>query len=299
MPEIKQGRRLRRRPDGPRDRAGRRPGGLRRRPARGRRRRARQGRRADREAARARRSRRAGWTQADADAVSGPHPRHDRLRRPRRLRPRHRGDHRAPARRSSRCGRELDAIVKPEALFATNTSSLPVIDQAAVTSRPDRFLGLHFFNPAQVMKLARGRPLRDHERRDVRGRPRLRRGGSASTTVQTRDTRRLHRQPPARARTCSTRSAPTRRASARSRRSTTAMKAGAGHPMGPLHARRLRRPRHDGRDLRRRCSTSSASAASPARRCCARCSPPAGTARSPASGFYDYAGDTPVPNAGI
>jgi 3-hydroxybutyryl-CoA dehydrogenase len=49
--------------------------------------------------------------------------------------------------------RELDGIVKEEALFATNTSSLPVIAQAAATSRPERFLGLHFFNPAQVMKL--------------------------------------------------------------------------------------------------------------------------------------------------
>jgi len=49
--------------------------------------------------------------------------------------------------------REVDAVVGPEALFATNTSSLAVIDQAAATSRPDRFLGLHFFNPAHVMKL--------------------------------------------------------------------------------------------------------------------------------------------------
>ncbi len=49
--------------------------------------------------------------------------------------------------------REIDGIAKPEAIFATNTSSLPVIDQAAATSRPERFLGLHFFNPAQVMKL--------------------------------------------------------------------------------------------------------------------------------------------------
>jgi len=49
--------------------------------------------------------------------------------------------------------REVDPIVKPEAFLATNTSSLAVIDQAAATSRPDRFLGLHFFNPAQVMKL--------------------------------------------------------------------------------------------------------------------------------------------------
>ena len=49
--------------------------------------------------------------------------------------------------------RELDGIVKDEAVFATNTSSLAVIDQAAVTGRAERFLGLHFFNPAQVMKL--------------------------------------------------------------------------------------------------------------------------------------------------
>jgi 3-hydroxybutyryl-CoA dehydrogenase len=49
--------------------------------------------------------------------------------------------------------REVDQLVKPEAVFATNTSSLPVIDQAAVTKRPERFVGLHYFNPAQVMKL--------------------------------------------------------------------------------------------------------------------------------------------------
>jgi 3-hydroxybutyryl-CoA dehydrogenase len=48
---------------------------------------------------------------------------------------------------------EVDEIVKLEAVFATNTSSLPVIDQAAVTSRPGQFVGLHYFNPAQVMKL--------------------------------------------------------------------------------------------------------------------------------------------------
>jgi 3-hydroxybutyryl-CoA dehydrogenase len=49
--------------------------------------------------------------------------------------------------------KEVDAIVKPQALFATNTSSLAVIDQAASTSRPGQFFGLHYFNPAQVMKL--------------------------------------------------------------------------------------------------------------------------------------------------
>jgi 3-hydroxybutyryl-CoA dehydrogenase len=49
--------------------------------------------------------------------------------------------------------REVDEVVKPQALFATNTSSLPVIDQAAVTGRAAQFVGLHYFNPAQVMKL--------------------------------------------------------------------------------------------------------------------------------------------------
>src|SRR4051794_32269186 len=49
--------------------------------------------------------------------------------------------------------KEVTTIAKPEALFATNTSTLAVIDQAAVTDRPDRFLGLHYFSPAQVMKL--------------------------------------------------------------------------------------------------------------------------------------------------
>jgi 3-hydroxybutyryl-CoA dehydrogenase len=49
--------------------------------------------------------------------------------------------------------RELDGIVKDGAVLATNTSSLSVIDQAAATRRPDRMIGLHFFNPPQVMRL--------------------------------------------------------------------------------------------------------------------------------------------------
>jgi 3-hydroxybutyryl-CoA dehydrogenase len=49
--------------------------------------------------------------------------------------------------------RELDGIVKDGVVCATNTSSLSVIDQAASTSRPTRFIGLHFFNPVQRMPL--------------------------------------------------------------------------------------------------------------------------------------------------
>src|SRR5271169_2571579 len=48
---------------------------------------------------------------------------------------------------------QVDEIVKADAVFATNTSSLPVVNQAAATSRPQQFVGLHYFNPAQVMKL--------------------------------------------------------------------------------------------------------------------------------------------------
>jgi 3-hydroxybutyryl-CoA dehydrogenase len=47
----------------------------------------------------------------------------------------------------------LDQILAPEAVLATNTSSLPVIDMAVATSRPERVIGFHFFNPAQIMKL--------------------------------------------------------------------------------------------------------------------------------------------------
>jgi 3-hydroxybutyryl-CoA dehydrogenase len=47
----------------------------------------------------------------------------------------------------------LDGICKPETIFASNTSSLPVIEMAAATRRADRVGGLHFFNPVPVMKL--------------------------------------------------------------------------------------------------------------------------------------------------
>jgi 3-hydroxybutyryl-CoA dehydrogenase len=47
----------------------------------------------------------------------------------------------------------LDEICGPSTILATTTSSLPVIECAAVTSRPGRVVGMHFFNPAQIMKL--------------------------------------------------------------------------------------------------------------------------------------------------
>ena len=49
--------------------------------------------------------------------------------------------------------RELDALCPPETVFASNTSSLSIMAMARVTGRPDRFLGLHFFNPVPLMPL--------------------------------------------------------------------------------------------------------------------------------------------------
>jgi 3-hydroxybutyryl-CoA dehydrogenase len=47
----------------------------------------------------------------------------------------------------------LDAACPPSTLFASNTSSLSITEMAAFTKRPDRFVGLHFFNPVPLMKL--------------------------------------------------------------------------------------------------------------------------------------------------
>ena len=47
----------------------------------------------------------------------------------------------------------LDAVVKKDAIFATNTSSISVTELMTATKRPERFVGLHFFNPVPLMKL--------------------------------------------------------------------------------------------------------------------------------------------------
>ncbi|MCO5387755.1 3-hydroxybutyryl-CoA dehydrogenase [Desulfosporosinus sp.] len=49
--------------------------------------------------------------------------------------------------------KQLDEIVKPEAILASNTSALSLTEIASATKRPDKVIGLHFFNPVPVMKL--------------------------------------------------------------------------------------------------------------------------------------------------
>ena len=49
--------------------------------------------------------------------------------------------------------RRLDKLLAPDAILASNTSSISITELAAATSRPDRFIGMHFFNPVPIMKL--------------------------------------------------------------------------------------------------------------------------------------------------
>jgi 3-hydroxybutyryl-CoA dehydrogenase len=128
--------------------------------------------------------------------------------------------------------KQVDAVVKDGATFATNTSSLSVAEQAAATKRADRFLGLHFFNPAQVM------PLLEVVRADGTGEETVKLGFElgeklGKTTVAARDNRgfivnrllvpymldaiRAHEQGVGSIEDID-----------------TGMKAGASHPMGPL-----------------------------------------------------------------
>ena len=49
--------------------------------------------------------------------------------------------------------RRLDEVTRPDVVLASNTSSIPIVDLASVTKRPDRVVGMHFFNPVPVMGL--------------------------------------------------------------------------------------------------------------------------------------------------
>ena len=76
---------------------------------------------------------------------------------------------------------ELDSICEPETILATNTSTLPVVEMAMATGRPDQVCGIHFFNPAPAMALVEVvRP--DHGHRRHHRRPRSPSPGPAART---------------------------------------------------------------------------------------------------------------------
>src|SRR5207237_4644556 len=68
--------------------------------------------------------------------------------------------------------RRADATLPPEAVLASNTSSIPIGSLAAATRRPDKVIGMHFFNPVPVLKLVeivRGRETSDETARLITG----------------------------------------------------------------------------------------------------------------------------------
>ena len=77
---------------------------------------------------------------------------HQRGGRTRARRPDDRGGDRGRRRQGRRLPR-ADATLPPEAILASNTSSIPITSLAAATNRPDRVIGMHFFNPVPVLKL--------------------------------------------------------------------------------------------------------------------------------------------------
>ncbi len=65
--------------------------------------------------------------------------------------------------------RSADEALPAHAILASNTSSIPITELAAATSRPERVIGMHFFNPVPVLAARRGDPGRADVRRDRGG----------------------------------------------------------------------------------------------------------------------------------
>jgi 3-hydroxybutyryl-CoA dehydrogenase len=190
--------------------------------------------------------------------------------------------------------RQVDAVVAPDALLASNTSSLSIVEQAVATSHPERFVGLHFFNPVPVMPLVEVvRTVTTSEATVQRALAFTRRLGK--TPIVARDTPGFvvnlllvpYMLDAVRA---------VERGVASTADIDEGMRLGAGHPMGPLALcdyvgldtlvrvaeimyEAYREPRHAPPPLLRRMVTAGM------------------LGRKSGRGFYDYAGDPPSPNA--
>ena len=122
---------------------------------------------------------------------------------------------------------------RPHAILASNTSSLCITELAAATKRPERFGGLHFFNPVPLMKLVEVHPRADDERRDLPTRcTRSRRRSARSRSP--RPTPRLHRQSPAGAVSARRHPRVYENGLGTVEDIDNGMKLGCGYPMGPF-----------------------------------------------------------------
>ena len=191
----------------------------------------------------------------------------------------------------------LDAACRPEAIFASNTSSLSITEMAATTKRPSRFVGLHFFNPVPLMKLVEvvRSPLTDPA---VYEEVAAFAASLGKTPVRASDktgfvVNRLLVPVPARR---DPRPGGRRRLH-RGHRRRHAPGLRASH--GSAHPARLRGAGHHVLRSRTSCSTSSARSASPRRRSSSAWCRPASTDGRRAVGFYDYAQEPPRPVAGL
>lgn len=190
---------------------------------------------------------------------------------------------------------ELDGVAAEHAIFATNTSALSVVDQAAATGRPDRFVGLHFFSPVQRMALVEVvRAITTSDATMAAAEAWV--SGIGKQPIPTKDTagfivNRLlvpYMADAIRA---------LEEGVGAADRIDAAMKAGAGHPVGPLMLNDL-----VGLDtLQKTCENMYEELREP------RFAPPptlrklvaAGWhGRKTGLGFYDWSGERPVPNAG-
>ncbi len=93
--------------------------------------------------------------------------------------------------------RELDRLLVPTAIIATNTSTLPVIELAMETNRPELVCGIHFFNPAPTMSARRNRPAAHRQRRDHPSTAKAFATICGKEPVEVKDQAGLHRQPSA------------------------------------------------------------------------------------------------------
>ena len=178
---------------------------------------------------------------------------------------------------------ELDRVCAPDAILATNTSTLPIVDMAVITERPDRVCGIHFFNPAPRCRWSRwSRPSPRPTRRSTRRATFV--AACGKTAVDGEGPGWLRGQRAAVP-------VPQQRGAALRRRGRVARRHRHRHegrvqlPDGSARAARSRRARHQPRDPRRPLRGVPRSRTSRPPRCCAAWSPPIGSGgrRAPVS----------------